>query len=288
MLASRHHYQYYDYFNDDYYHNHCCCCCCCCGSLAYACVPLLAHGAAASWAPPDNLRRVLALIFVPEALPALGVLFGVHAFLLLTLLLLFLALLLALLAPRLAAAAAMHLDPAAHFLCRNLPHGRACTASWPNRTPVTTSDRGCLHLALILSHILSAPHRLHATPPTAHLDHLHLGLLGLAFGRLEGHDFDLLKVDVRHGSQEGPGACEPASNLDASCPIGQLCRSLSKFRPQGIPHQRRVKAKNIRCLDTTSPVCVTSRTAGTPCPSDTRATWSDWCFAAARVPQHPR
>eukprot|EP00964_Phaeocystis_antarctica_P052937 scaffold31018_cov63-Phaeocystis_antarctica.AAC.10 len=37
---------------------------------------------------------------------------------------------------------------------------------------------------------------LHATPPSAHLNHLHLGLLGLALGRLEGHDLDLLQVDV--------------------------------------------------------------------------------------------
>jgi hypothetical protein len=37
---------------------------------------------------------------------------------------------------------------------------------------------------------------LRATPPTAHLDSLHLGLLGLALRRHEGHDLDLLQVDV--------------------------------------------------------------------------------------------
>jgi len=68
------------------------------------------------------------------------------------------------------------------------------------RMPGTPSDRGRLHLARILSLTLSTTHvlslgRTHST----HLDHLHLGLLGLAFGGLERNDADLLQVDVGHG-----------------------------------------------------------------------------------------
>ena len=117
------HDSYYSYYH--HYHHHCYDYY---GWRAYARVPFLAHRPAASGAAPDDLRRVIALLLVPDALAALGVLFGAHALLLLALLLLLLALLLALLAPLLVAVAVMHLAAAAHLLRRNLPRGCACTA----------------------------------------------------------------------------------------------------------------------------------------------------------------